>query len=95
MSQEDRRVRRIARLAALDLDDCEIDQFDGDLSDMIAFVNRVAEIGLPDVTETDESASVLRADRVFTDSCSADLFEPDRLDGDGFLVVPPVLGEDT
>ena len=95
MSQEDRRVRRIARLAALVLDDCEMDQFDADLADMIAFVKRVEEIGLPDVPECDESPVVLRTDNVMDDSCGADLFEPDRLDGDGFLVVPPVLGEDT
>ncbi len=95
LTQEDSRIRRIARLAGLILDDCEIAQFETDLSDMVSFVQRVGRIQLDDDQDSRTEPSPLRADEPHADPAGDSLFGPDRLDEQGFLIVPPVLGEDT
>lgn len=95
MSQEDSRVRRIARLAGLKLNDCEIDQFEADLADMVAFVERVEQIRFVDGDDEMVYPSPFRQDEPFSDTAIQAVFGPDRMDEEGFLCVPPVLGEDT
>ncbi len=95
LSHEDSRVKRIAGLAGLNLTDCEIHQFEDDLTDMVAFVERVNRIVLSDGNDGPVLSAPLRPDEKRLDANSGDLFGPERTDEEGFLVVPPVLGEDT
>jgi len=92
-------VYRLADLVCLKLADGEAAELEQDLADIRSMVDRVRTMDLPPETPAPEGDNVRSFDLLRSDQCDSDRYIrltdlTDHVQA-GFLVVPPVLGEDT
>ncbi len=91
------RVRGIARLARLTLDDTEVDSLGRDLAAIVAYVGVLDELDLVDVAPTAHpflDAMSLRPDNTHTPAGFAVLGANAPDPHDGYFRVPRILGGD-
>ena len=93
---DESQVRKVAKLARLDLDDKEVEQFSGELSDIIEYIEKLNEL---DVEDVEPLAHCLPIHNVFREDVVKPSLEnekaianaPDR--HDGYFKVPKVLDD--
>jgi aspartyl-tRNA(Asn)/glutamyl-tRNA(Gln) amidotransferase subunit C len=94
MSIDEKQVLRIAELARLDLTEQEKEEYARQLSDILAYVEKIGEMNTADVRPTDhivELNNVFREDRAReSDGASALRSMAPRFE-DGHVVVPIII----
>jgi aspartyl-tRNA(Asn)/glutamyl-tRNA(Gln) amidotransferase subunit C len=93
---DETQVRKVAKLARLDLNDSEVEQFSGELSSIIEYIEKLNEL---DVEGVEPLAHCLPIHNVFRDdvaqpsldNASALANAPDK--HDGYFKVPKVLDD--
>ena len=94
MSIDNATVQRIARLARVAVADDEVVHLKGELNDMLAFVEQLAEV---DITGVEPMTSVTpmrmrqRADEVTDGGIAADILSNAPARQDDFFMVPKVV----
>lgn len=94
MSIDEKQILRIAELARLDLTEREKEEYARQLSDILAYVEKIGEMNTADVSPTDhivELNNVFREDRAReSDGASALQSMAPRFE-DGHVVVPIII----
>jgi aspartyl-tRNA(Asn)/glutamyl-tRNA(Gln) amidotransferase subunit C len=94
MSVDNATVRRIARLARIAVADDEVEHLKGELNDMLAFVEQLAEV---DIAGVEPMTSVMpmkmrqRTDQVTDGGIAADILANAPARHDDFFTVPKVV----
>jgi aspartyl-tRNA(Asn)/glutamyl-tRNA(Gln) amidotransferase subunit C len=94
MSVDNATVRRIARLARIAVADDEVAHLKGELNDMLAFVEQLAEV---DIAGVEPMTSVMpmkmrqRTDQVTDGGIAADILANAPVRQDDFFMVPKVV----
>jgi aspartyl-tRNA(Asn)/glutamyl-tRNA(Gln) amidotransferase subunit C len=94
MSVDNATVRRIARLARIAVADDEVEHLKGELNDMLAFVEQLAEV---DIAGVEPMTSVMpmkmrqRTDQVTDGGIAADILANAPVRQDDFFMVPKVV----
>lgn len=94
MSLDKATVRTIANLARLDVRDDELDHLAGELSNIITFVEQLAEVdttGVEPMTSVAHIELPLRADVVTDGNCRDKVLANAPEQYDGFFLVPKVV----
>lgn len=96
MSVDKDEVRRIAKLAALDLSEEEIERYQGDLDAILAYVSQIQQTDLGEVSEEldPERAENALRDDVVTPGLTREqaLANAPHTDGEFFRVPPAIPG---
>jgi aspartyl-tRNA(Asn)/glutamyl-tRNA(Gln) amidotransferase subunit C len=94
MKLTEKDVRHIAKLAAIEVSDQEVEELQGELSDILEYVNKLSELDTSSVTPMSHIHGVVNAfrDDVVKDSLSVEEVQKNAPDfiGDGFKV-PRIL----
>jgi len=94
MSLDKDTVRNIANLARLEVRDDELDHLAGQLSNIMTFVEQLAEVntdGVQPMTSVAELTLPLRADVVNDGNCRDKVLANAPEQTDGFFLVPKVV----
>ncbi len=90
-------VARLAALARIDLDDCDLDRLAGQLSAIVDAVAKVQEVATPEIPATSHPilmSNVFRPDVVLPSLTQGDALAGAPAAEDGRFRVPQILGED-
>ncbi len=94
MSLDKNRVRTIANLARLEVRDDELDHLAGELSNIIHFVEQLAEVntdGVAPMTSVANMELPRRVDEVTDGGCQDKILANAPEQQDGFFLVPKVV----
>lgn len=94
MSLDKDTVRTIANLARLEVRDDELDHLAGELSNIITFVEQLAEVntdGVQPMTSVADLALPQRKDEVTDGNCRDKVLANAPEQADGFFLVPKVV----
>ena len=94
MSLDKNRVRTIANLARLEVRDDELDHLAGELSNIIHFVEQLAEVntdGVAPMTSVAHMELPRRVDEVTDGGCQDKILANAPEQQDGFFLVPKVV----
>ena len=89
-------VRRIAKLARLEIDESEAEGLARDLERIVGYVDQLREVDLPADAEslTYFGCDVLREDRVASGLCHDDALRNAPCDDGEFFLVPKILDKE-
>lgn len=94
MQIDEKTVRRVARLARINVTDAEAKSLQGELSGILDWVKMLDEVntdGIEPMTSVEAMALRLRADNVTDGSIGSDITANAPMTEDNFFVVPKVV----